>query len=180
MTDVTCYSFHLSYAETMELLDDEQLVSLIKTMNNYAFHGIENEIDDALVKVAWTNIKPNIEASIKRSKTNSNNRRKNGRKTTVTTDEETTDLPDSYKKGAERSGAEKNFLSHGKKESSSDSVGDADADKSAPPPLPKGWERTGTVCTPGRCISLKVRDPDGNLWCPQCDKADLRLMGVIS
>ena len=48
-----------------------------------------------------------------------------------------------------------------------------------PPPLPEGFEMTGTVCPHANCNLHTIRQVEsGQLWCPVCDAGALALMGV--
>lgn len=107
------YTFHQSYYEATKTLSQEHRVAIFDAMNRYAFEGADTEFEDITLAMAWNLIKPNVESSLKRSKTNSENARKTSAKTvakttvktTAKTSEETVASPDSL--GMEWSGTDK-------------------------------------------------------------------------
>ncbi len=192
------YTFHQSYHEALKARSPEERLALYDAMSLYAFEATDTEFYDPNLAMAWSLIKPNLDASLKRSKTNADNARKRSvkatskttvpatvktvakptAKTSVETPVETVALPESL--GEEWSGVEKENLSLGKKDSPSSRAGDGAAAAKAAPPLPKGWEATGCICTHSGCRENQLRGSNGELWCPACDRDALREMGVIS
>lgn len=77
------YAFHRSYYDATRRLSIEHRAMIFDAMNLYAFEGVDTEFEDASLAMAWDLIKPNIDASLKRAKTNRNNARKTVAKATA-------------------------------------------------------------------------------------------------
>ncbi len=103
------YTFHNSYYEATKALSPEDRLAIFDAMNLYAFEGIDTDFEDSNLAMAWNLIRPNVDSSLKRSKTNAENARKTTAKTvaktTAKTNEKTVDSPDSL--GMERNGTDK-------------------------------------------------------------------------
>lgn len=83
------FSFFESFGEAAMELPDDQRLAFYDALVMYAFHGVEPEFT-GILKVAWALAKPNIDTSIKRSKTNAENARKATAETTAKTVAKTT------------------------------------------------------------------------------------------
>lgn len=84
MAEVNKFSFFESFGEAAAVLPDEQRLAFYDALVAYAFRGEEPDFD-GILKVAWALARPNIDSSIKRSKTNSENARKAKAETTAKT-----------------------------------------------------------------------------------------------
>lgn len=89
MAEVNKFSFFESFGEAAAVLPDEQRLAFYDALVAYAFRGEEPDFD-GILKVAWALARPNIDSSIKRSKTNSENARKAKVETTEKTVAKTT------------------------------------------------------------------------------------------
>ena len=78
------FSFFESFYEAASELPDDQRLAFYDALTSYAFDGAEPELTGVL-KVAWALAKPNIDSSIKRSKTNAENATKATAKTVAKT-----------------------------------------------------------------------------------------------
>lgn len=169
------FAFHRSYRDAFEMLDAEQTQQLLKAMMDYAFDECDTDFDDPLLRMAWVTIKPNVEASAANSRNGSKGARKGPQKGAKKAPSE----GGLETNGVERSGTEKNFLSFGKKESSSTAPDGAAVAEATPPSLPEGWERVPVTCGFHRSLQ-NLRSPEGVVYCPKCNADELERMGVIT
>lgn len=173
------FAFHRSYRDAFEMLDAEQTQQLLKAMMGYAFDECDTEFDDPLLKMAWVTIKPNVEASAANSRNGSKGANKGARKAPKKGAGKAPSEGGLETNGTERSGVEKNFLSSGKKESSSTAPDGAAVAEATPPSLPEGWERVPVSCGFHRSLQ-NIRSPEGVTYCPKCNAEELESLGVIA
>ncbi len=200
--EVASFAFHRSYHDTLKALPDGQRLALSDAIRAYAFEGKQPTFEDPMLGIVWGLMAPNIDASVRKSRSNSkrNPTREPKRETTRDAKPSPHGISRENPRGKPR--GKRDGKPHGNPESigkerigvgvdgnpsSTEEEGShptapsgtgAAAAKAAPPPLPEGWERTGVLCSHAGCDLKQLRDPQGALWCPECDAEALAMMGV--
>ena len=71
--------FYKSTADALSELDDASYKKMMKGIFDYAFQGIEPDVESGVLKMAWTLVKPQIDACVRKYEAQVENGKKGGR-----------------------------------------------------------------------------------------------------
>lgn len=160
------FSFFISYYEAFEELDPDEQHEFYDALFLYVFKGVCPNFNNKYLRMAWKLIEPTVTGSIKRSKTNANNRRKKD------SDNES-ESRNNDRKNESRSRNNDPSTRKGKDRIEEDRKGEKNhpSDDDSFSPLPSGDAAVAGATPPSaglphcpECDDLMAFDPRGGFW----------------
>lgn len=167
--EATKFMFFSSYYDAAKLLPESEQGPFLMGLFAYAFDGVEPEFDGAAA-IAFVLVRPNIDASMKRSKTNAENA-KAERKATAKANGKATAKATAKADGKTIALATPSLEKEKEKEKEKDREGNFSQEKNFPPSVTAVGASAAKAAPPRcpLCDSRLVRNTQTGRWdCPGC------------